>query len=770
MTKKPRARDDFRAAEIADLFATGLRLHQNGRLEAAEHSYRQVLARDPRHADCLHLLGVLAHQVGRNDAAAELIGKALAVNDRVPEFHYNIGLAYGALGQFEKAAAHNRRVIALKPDHVEAHLNLGNALKAQGRQDEALASYERAGAIRSTPEGCYNIANVLSELGRYDEAIAQYRSALTLRPDYAEAYNNLGLALSARGALTEAASSFQRALTLKPGLLDAAGVAAVLIGLGDLDNALKTTKRLHDAGETPETRALFYFCLLDRRVGLFAQPYRRELIRALSEPWGNVRPLSFVTARLLKTDPAVGPIVERAKHGPITSDEIAALARDELLRTALESTQIGDAGLERLLTGLRRALLDKPEDLDGDRLALTCALARQCFSNEYVFAHSPEETAQASALRDSVAAALIAGRTIEAGTLAILACYAPLHTLPNADGLLAGEWPAPVRAVLTQQIAEPREEARLREAIPRLTSIQDAVSVAVREQYEQSPYPRWGKTAPLSKAKPFAAHLARTVPLALFTPLRKLRLDYLIAGCGTGHQVATVLQTMSDVAVTAVDLSLASLAYAKRMTDALGLPVSYGQADILELGEFGRTFDVVDAGGVLHHMADPLGGWRTLISLLRPNGLMRIALYSRLARREIAVAQHFVAERGFPANADGIRAARQAILALPEEAPERRVALLLDFFTLSECRDALFHVQEHTFDLGQIAAFLGDNGLAFLGFDAAPDLTHRYTRRFPQDAARTSLENWAILEQENPDIFIGMYQFWVQKRASAAVS
>jgi len=79
----------------------------------------------------------------------------------------------------------------------------------------------------------------------------------------------------------------------------------------------------------------------------------------------------------------------------------------------------------------------------------------------------------------------------------------------------------------------------------------------------------------------------------------------------------------------------------------------------------------------------------------------------------------------------------------------------------------LFHVQEHTFDLGEIAAFLADTKLDFLGFDAASDLAHRYTKRFPEDVARTNLANWAALEQENPDIFIGMYQFWVQKRIGA---
>jgi tetratricopeptide (TPR) repeat protein/SAM-dependent methyltransferase len=768
MTRKPRPGENFRAAETAHLFATAVQLHQHGQLKEAEQQYRQVLTRDPRHADSLHLLGVLAHQVGRNDVAVELIGKALALDEAVPQFHYNIGLAHGTLGHFDKAAAHNRRAIALDPDHAEAHLNLGNALKALGRHDEALASYRRALSLRPTPEGLYNIANMLAELGRLDEAIAQYRKALALRPDYAECYNNLGLALTARGALSEAAQSFQRALKLKPGLLDAAGLAAVLIGLGDLENALKTTKRLHDAGETAETRALFFFCLRDRRAAAFAKPYRRELIRALTEPWGNSRLLSLVTTGLLKADPAIGPIVERAQQGPISAEDVAALADDELLRAGLESTQLGDPAIERLLTRLRHTMLANAREIAGDDLALTCSLAHQCFINEYVFACSAEESEQVNALRDGLAAALVSGQAIEAGPVAMLACYQPLHALPNAERLLARDWPASVRDLLAQQISEPNEEARLRATMPRLTTIRDATSLAVREQYEQNPYPRWTKTAPLSAPKPLDAQFARHFPLARFTPLQKPQLDYLIAGCGTGQQVVSVLQSISGIAVTAVDLSFASLAYAKRMTDALGLPVSYGQADILELGELGRTFDVVDAGGVLHHMADPLAGWRTLLALLPPGGLMRVALYSKLARRNVEAAQRFIAARGWPATPEGIRAARQAILALAEEAPERRVAAALDFFTLSECRDALFHVQEHTFDLAAIAAFLSENELEFLGFDATPDVTQRYIRRFPADAARTNLENWAALEQENPDTFIGMYQFWVQKRPRAA--
>ena len=551
----------------------------------------------------------------------------------------------------------------------------------------------------------------MAELGRFDEAIADYRHALALRPDYAEAYNNLGLALTARGALGEAGLSFQRALALKPGLLDAAGLAHVLIGLGDLDNALKVTKRLHDAGETAETRALFFLCLRDGRAAPFAAAYRREIIRALSEPWGNPRYLSFVTGRVLKADPVIGPIVERAQQGPVSADDIGALARDELLRTALELTHFGDIAIERLLTELRRAMLERARECSGDALTLACSLARQCFTNEYVFAFSAEEAAQIDALRESVSAALESGQAIEPGFLASLACYEPLHALPDADRLLAREWPAAVSALLVQQIAEPREEARIRDAMPQLTPIRDAISLAVRQQYEQNPYPRWTKTAPFSKAQPLDAFLAQRFPLARRTPLPSPRLDYLIAGCGTGQQVTSVLLGISGVAVTAVDLSLASLGYAKRMTDTLGLSVSYGQADILELGQLGRTFDVVDVAGVLHHMADPLAGWRVLLSLVRPGGFMRVALYSTLARRHIAAARRLIAAEGWPGTPEGIRAARQAILALPETASERRVAATLDFFSLSECRDLIFHVQEHTFDLPAIAAFLSENEL-----------------------------------------------------------
>ena len=83
----------------------------------------------------------------------------------------------------------------------------------------------------------------------------------------------------------------------------------------------------------------------------------------------------------------------------------------------------------------------------------------------------------------------------------------------------------------------------------------------------------------------------------------------------------------------AIDLSLNSLAYAKRKTGELGLTnIEYRQHDILQLESLTERFDLIESIGVLHHLADPLVGWRILRKRLKPRGLMRIGLYSAIAR------------------------------------------------------------------------------------------------------------------------------------------
>ena len=75
----------------------------------------------------------------------------------------------------------------------------------------------------------------------------------------------------------------------------------------------------------------------------------------------------------------------------------------------------------------------------------------------------------------------------------------------------------------------------------------------------------------------------------------------------------------------AVDLSTSSLSYAKRKTEELNIQnINYMQADILDLGKLDRQFDIVESVGVLHHMNEPIVGWKKLKDCLKPGGLMKI--------------------------------------------------------------------------------------------------------------------------------------------------
>ena len=80
----------------------------------------------------------------------------------------------------------------------------------------------------------------------------------------------------------------------------------------------------------------------------------------------------------------------------------------------------------------------------------------------------------------------------------------------------------------------------------------------------------------------------------------------------------------------------------------------------MALGALGRSFDMIDSSGVLHHLADPFAGWRVLLSLLRPGGVMRLGLYSALGRRDVAAVRQFVAARGYTGDAASIRRAARS--------------------------------------------------------------------------------------------------------------
>jgi SAM-dependent methyltransferase len=543
--------------------------------------------------------------------------------------------------------------------------------------------------------------------GKANEAVRLYKQVLGVKPDHAEANNNLGCVLLAQGKRDAASACFERALVLVPQLFDDfASVGALLVAVNP----------------------------------------------ALGE--GMTRAAGAWPRRLPARD-------------LLGSAGFEAVCADVLFRRVLESTTIRDVNLERLLTSIRLDLLRMAGDaaardgVEDNVLGFCCVLAKQCFINEYVFATTPKEAEQAERLKQKLLQGLTQGSNVPALWPAVVAAYFPLHSLPNAQSLLERAWPTALTEVLVQQVREPWEERQYRDLIPRLTGIEDDVSVQVRGQYEENPYPRWVHAASASASITLDEHLRAQFPTAAFHPLGSSGgIDVLVAGCGTGRHPIEVAHKYRDARVLAVDLSLSSLCYAKRKTPAaLAERIEYAQADIVKLGSIERMFDLIEVSGVLHHLADPIAGWRVLLGLLRPGGFMHVGLYSELARRDIVAARAFILEQGYRPTADDIRRCRQDLL----NSPLSGLAKASDFFSTSECRDLLFHTQERRLTIPQIKSFIAENGLKFIGFEFAPQAMQRYRDIFGGERFVRDLDRWHAFETERPDTFAGMYQFWILK-------
>ncbi|MDA7546495.1 methyltransferase domain-containing protein, partial [Alphaproteobacteria bacterium] len=165
-----------------------------------------------------------------------------------------------------------------------------------------------------------------------------------------------------------------------------------------------------------------------------------------------------------------------------------------------------------------------------------------------------------------------------------------------------------------------------------LTNVTDDVSMLVKRQYEENPYPVWEVTYLYeSKYSIYDYFVKNNLKTDKINMLNSENNDVLIAGSGTGQHAIQSSSRFKNSNVLAIDLSSRSTAYAIRKANELGVNnIKFMIADILDLKKLNKSFTIIESCGVLHHLENPLDGWSELVKKLKPNGLMRIGLYSKL--------------------------------------------------------------------------------------------------------------------------------------------
>ena len=525
-------------------------------------------------------------------------------------------------------------------------------------------------------------------------------------------------------------------LALRDG--DRAGARAALEGLDDAPDVCLLRARIED-GAAPD-RAIDHaaraFAL--GRVAGAALAGRIELQRGARDA------AAHWFARGLRVEPAHAGcrrgLVALLTEGPLAADpavqaELAAAIDGGLLDPAPVARSV----LAVATGGLDPAVVLARPDAPGHRLLLALLAATVV----------PDERVEAAVT------SILTARDADPDVLTACAAQARATQwlyVPSTDDWL----PDP-------HASDRAEEARIAALLPGLASDGPRPWAHVEAQYTEHPYPRWtsiGAPAPVFLGE----HLGRVTdqPLpGLHAPVR-----ILVAGCGTGRHALNTASRYIHRGVLAIDISRPSLAYAERKRRELNIPgVDFVHGAIEQLHQIDERFELIECAGVLHHLTDPVAGWRTLTSLLAPGGVMQIGLYSRAARRCVIAARERLTAAGLT-DTHALTKARAVLRALAADDPARAILDWHDAWSRAGLVDLLFHVQETTYDLMEVAEMLEALGLRFLGFDGLPSATH--ARLTAAGGSPDSLADWHRVEQEHPDTFRRMYQLWVQGPDTAA--
>lgn len=231
-----------------DLHDAAARHFLSKRYGPAEDRCRQALALDPKHADSLHLLGLVYWQTNRLELGVDLIGSAIRCNPNNHEYFLNLGELLRTQNKLDDARKSFDIAIKLAPNLAAGWIKLGNLLRIQRRYDEVLLVYDHAFTLDpDNAEPSALSGGVLLELGRYEEALAKCDRSLAISPNQAEALGVKGDCLRNLGRLAEAAASYRRASELEPNRAAVWGLLGkVLEQLGDRDGAIKALRRARE--------------------------------------------------------------------------------------------------------------------------------------------------------------------------------------------------------------------------------------------------------------------------------------------------------------------------------------------------------------------------------------------------------------------------------------------------------------------------------------------------------------------------------------------
>ena len=517
------------------LLSRAYKNYEKQNFSEAEKLFEEALKIEPDHIGCLNYFATLLAQTNRNSRAEKLFLKAVKLQPSNPFVNNNLGNIYYGYGDFNKAISYYKTAILLKPDFIDPNLNLGIIFNNIGDLNKALNHLKKVIQIQPNNIKCYAIiATIYKKQRNFKSTLNCYKKIFEIDPE---------------------------------NLMATTGVV-------DLFDTLRlkniNENNCHDLIE------IFTFLFKKNSINHNKLFENAKSLIIFEENKNKIE-------NLYKTDT------------PLLSDNsVLTILKQELFHLMLQKSLFRDKYFEKFLYKIRNEFLfllkNKQEYLIKEHINFILSLAAQSSLNEYIIFQSKDEINFVESLKTKIEK----NESIKELEVAILACYLPLSQSKNLIKKLSNFLSSNnlFNEMIKIQIKDTLEEKRLKETIDSI-EITDQISQKVRNQYENSPYPRW-----VNIDLPYKPS---TIPKVIFDLKLKLfnneikKIDspnILIAGCGTGQHSIETAKRFKNSNILAIDLSLSSLSYAKHKTEELGVKnIEYMQADILNLSNSGKKFD-----------------------------------------------------------------------------------------------------------------------------------------------------------------------------------
>lgn len=181
---------------------------------------RQIVTDDPRNVDAHLLLGTALALVGERSESISQMAAAAQLRPDSASVHNQFGMVLSRFIEVKAARQEFEKALELNPALAEAHVNLSLILAQAGEVSSAGDHLDQAiklqGDVWAAAYTHYLRAKIWGAQNQVDKSIDELEKSIQLRPDYAEAWSDLGgmrrLSLDSSGAV----QALEKAVALNP--------------------------------------------------------------------------------------------------------------------------------------------------------------------------------------------------------------------------------------------------------------------------------------------------------------------------------------------------------------------------------------------------------------------------------------------------------------------------------------------------------------------------------------------------------------------------